>query len=351
MYKVGFFMEHKDDSGLFFACDRQKTVESLGKETLLEMLNEMLSIRHFESRAEICYQQGKIGGFLHLYIGQEAIQTAALRALGPNHWYAATYRCHGLALLLKETPLSLMAELFGKATGNAKGRGGSMHFYSDRLLGGFGIVGGQLAIGTGAALTSKYLQKKDEIAVTFFGDGATAQGTVHESFNLAAMWELPCLYVMENNNWSMGTPLHRTLANYERLPEELSKAYDMKFMRLDGMDIINCYAGFKEALQYILSEGKPLFVECRADRFRGHAISDPALYRTKEELKKCMDRDPILLLKNLLIEQGWLTEGAFQQMDEEMREQMAAIAKAADNEPWPEMNDLEQGVLAPAKGN
>jgi len=338
-----------DNPALFFSCDRQKTVASLGKETLLDMLNEMLTIRHFETRAETCYQQGKIGGFLHLYIGQEAIQTAALRALGPNQWYVATYRCHALALLLKETPLSLMSELFGRATGNAKGRGGSMHLYSDRLLGGFGIVGGHLSVATGAALTCKYLKKKNEIAVTFFGDGATAQGTVHESFNLAAMWQLPCLYVMENNNWSMGTPLKRTLANYEQLPEKLAAAYDMKFMRLDGMDIINCYAGFTEALQYVLSEGKPLFIECRTDRFRGHSISDPGLYRTKEDLKKCMDRDPIPLLKNLLIEQGWITEEEFKQKDKEVREQMAAVAEAADKEPWPDLSDLEQDVLAPAK--
>jgi len=343
-------MTHAEDPALFFPHDRQATIASLGKETLLEMLKEMLSIRHFETRAEACYQQGKIGGFLHLYIGQEAIQTAAVRAIGPDNWYIASYRCHALALLLKETPLSLMAELFGKATGNAKGRGGSMHFYSDRMLGGFGIVGGQLSIATGAALACKRQKIKDEIAVTFFGDGATAQGTVHESLNLAAMWKLPCLYIMENNNWSMGTPLERTLANYEHLPEKLAAAYDIKFMRFDGMDIIGCYAGFKEAHKYIVSEGKPLFIECRTDRFRGHAISDPGLYRSKEDLKKCMERDPIPLLKNILIEQGWITEQSFQEMDKESREQMAAIAKAADNEPWPEVSDLGKDVLAPAKG-
>src|SRR5262249_52487406 len=151
-------------------------------------------IRNFEVRAESAYQHGKIGGFFHAYIGQEAIQVAAVNVLGLNNWYITSYRCHALALLTGASPEELMAELYGRAAGNAKGRGGSMHFFTDRLLGGFGIVGGQIPIATGAAFTIKYRGQKDEVAICFLGDGAVAQGAFHESLNLAALWDLPCIY-------------------------------------------------------------------------------------------------------------------------------------------------------------
>jgi len=283
---------------------------------------------------------------LHLYIGQEAIQTSLIEAIGVNHWFIASYRCHALALLLGESPESLMKELYGRADGNAFGRGGSMHIYSKRMLGGFAIVGGQIAIGTGAAFSLKYLQKKGEIAVTFFGDGAMAQGSFHESLNLASLLSVPCMYVLENNKWSMGTPLSRTIANYDHFPRIAAEGYDIKYMRLDGMDLFNCYAGFQEAYDYIQKTGRPIFVECLTERFRGHSISDPALYRSKEELKACMERDPILLLKAYALEHKWLTEEEYKDLDKKCREKIVEAVKAADEAPWPDVASLENDVFA-----
>ena len=195
----------------FFEPKGELAQKALGKRELKKALKEMLLIRHFEMRAESAYQQGKIGGFFHAYMGQEAIQTAAVCAIGlTNNWWITTYRCHALALLSGATPDEAMAELYGKATGNARGRGGSMHLYADRMLGGFGIVGGHLPIATGAAFSLKY-QKQAGVAVCFLGDGAFVQGAVHESLNLASLWNLPCIYVIENNQWGMGTAVSRAL--------------------------------------------------------------------------------------------------------------------------------------------
>jgi len=177
----------------FYQADVSKWVKRLGQESLTKALKRMVLIRQFELRAEACYQQGQIGGFFHSYVGQEAIQTAATAAMGKNHWWITTYRCHALALLLGATPNELMAELYGRASGNALGRGGSMHLYTDRMLGGFGIVGGHVPIATGAAFAIKYKKKKDELAVCFLGEGAVVQGAVHESLNLASLWDLPAL--------------------------------------------------------------------------------------------------------------------------------------------------------------
>ncbi len=214
----------------FFAHDAEKLFESIGKETLLHYLKQMLLIRNFELRAEAAYLQGKIGGFFHSYMGQEAVQIAAVGIVGLTQWWITSYRCHALALLLGATPNELMAELYGRATGNAKGRGGSMHFFTDHLLGGFGIVGGQIPIATGAAFAIEYRKKvaaaagnyKEEIAICFLGDGAVAQGAFHESLNLAALWNLPCIYVIENNEWGMGTHVKRAIS-VENIAEKGSK--------------------------------------------------------------------------------------------------------------------------------
>lgn len=340
-------MTEQQSSLAFFQENPTLIASELGKENLLAMFRQMLLIRQFEIRAETGYQQGKIGGFLHLYIGQEAIQTAAVKAIGTDNWWSTTYRCHALALLLGETPHSLLAELYGRSTGNAFGRGGSMHLYSKKMLGGFAIVAGGLPVATGAALSCKYLKKDNEISVCFFGDGAVAQGVVHESLNIASMWSLPCMYVVENNKWSMGTPLCRTLTNYGLFLEDAAKSYNMRFLRLDGMDVLQCYAGFKEAHHHILKEQRPILIECRTERFRGHSISDPGLYRSKEELKASMERDPILLMKEFLIKNGSLTEEQYKSMEKECREEIAAAASAAEADPWPDPRELEEGVFGP----
>ncbi len=330
----------------FFAVDRQAVIKKLGATRLKEAFRQMCLIRNFELRAEAAYQQGKIGGFFHSYVGQEAIQTAAVQALGPHHWYITSYRCHALALLLGATPQELMAELFGRATGNAKGRGGSMHFFTERLLGGFGIVGGQIPIATGAAFTIKYKGVKGEVALCFLGDGAVPQGTFHESLNLASLWNLPCLYVIENNQWGMGTAVERAVS-VPRLAEDKAPGYGMKGYTFDGMDFFNCYGGFEHLLHEVLTTERPILVEVLTDRFKGHSISDPALYRTKDALKTLMQRDPLLLMQHLLMEEGIFTEEEAKAIDKEMRQVVLEAIDYAEKSPWPDPATLEEDVFAP----
>lgn len=333
-------------SRIFFPSDRKEIIKELGKETLLENLRRMLLIRNFEIRAESAYQQGKIGGFFHAYIGQEAIQTAVLQALGPNNWYITSYRCHALALLLGASPNEIMAEFYGKANGNALGRGGSMHLYTDRLLGGFGIVGGQIPVATGAAFAIKYRNISNEAAICFLGDGAVAQGAFHESLNLASLWDLPCIYVIENNMWGMGTSVERAIC-ISHLAEDQAPAYNMKGYTFDGMDFFNCYAGFKHVFNETLKTSRPVLVEVITERFRGHSISDPGLYRSKEELKECMQRDPILLMQQALVKESMIDEDTFKQMEKKERDVAVAAMKFADESPWPDPNILEKDVYAP----
>ena len=241
----------------FVPHDVKNVVKELGKEKLLEAFHWMLKIRNFEVRAESAYQQGLVGGFFHAYIGQEAIQVGSLYAFGADNWWATTYRCHALALLLGATPNEIMAELYGRSTGNAKGRGGSMHLYTDRLLGGFGIVGGQVPILTGAAFTIKYLNQKDKVAVCYLGDGAVAQGAFHEALNMAALWGLPCIYVIENNQWGMGTHFQRAIS-VDHLAEDKASSFGMEGFTLDGMDFFNCYSGFKMIHKKVLETQRPV---------------------------------------------------------------------------------------------
>jgi pyruvate dehydrogenase E1 component alpha subunit len=329
-----------------YQADPKKVIKQLGKETLINVLRQMVLIRNFEIRAEAAYQQGKVGGFFHSYIGQEAIQVAAVQALTPNNWWTTTYRCHALALLLGATPNELMAELYGRETGNAKGRGGSMHFYTDRLLGGFGIVGGQVPIATGAAFTLKYKEIKDQVSVCFLGDGAMAQGAFHEALNLASLWNLPCIFVIENNLWGMGTAVDRAIA-VDRLAEDTAPAYDMKGYSFNGTDFFSCYAGFSQVFKEVLEMQRPVLIEAVAERFKGHSISDPGLYRTKEELHKSMQGDPLLLLQKALIDAKIIDEAGIKQMDKEQREIVVQAMKYAEESPWPNPVSLEEDVYAP----
>lgn len=306
----------------------------------------MLLIRNFELRAEAAYLQGKVGGFFHAYIGQEAVQTSVVQAMGQNNWYSTSYRCHALALLLGATPNELMAELFGRETGNAKGRGGSMHFFTDRLLGGFGIVAGQVPIGTGAAFTLKYKQIKDEVSVCFLGDGAVVQGAFHESLNLASLWDLPCIYVIENNKWGMGTAVERAVC-VEHLAEDKAAGYNMKGYTVDGMDFFNCYGAFEHIYHEVLANSRPVLVEVITQRFKGHSISDPGLYRTKEIVKELQEKDPLLLMEKALVDAKIISSDQVKAWDKEAREVVLAALEFADNSPWPDPCTLEEDVLAP----
>ncbi|NGX50461.1 MAG: Acetoin:2,6-dichlorophenolindophenol oxidoreductase subunit alpha [Chlamydiae bacterium] len=330
----------------FFESQEAEWFKQLGKEKLLLALKEMLLIRQFELRAESAYQQGKVGGFFHAYMGQEAIQTAAVHALGrDSNWWITTYRCHALALLLGATPNEVMAELYGKATGNAKGRGGSMHLYTERMLGGFGIVGGHLPIATGAAFSLKY-QKQEGVAVCFLGEGAFVQGAIHESLNLASLWDLPCIYVIENNQWGMGTAVNRALC-VQPIAEHFAKAYDMKGYTFDGMDFFNCYAGFRHLLSEVRKSGRPVLVEAVTERFRGHSISDPALYRSKKELEEAKRRDPIHLYADALKKKKVITDKEYSALENAQKESVIAAMKFAEESPLPELTTLEEDVFAP----
>ncbi len=346
--------QHKQVQYHFFQHDSEKLARSIGAEKLLSVLKSMLLIRNFEIRAESAYQQGKVGGFFHSYMGQEAIAASAYAVMGRDQWWSTTYRCHGFALLLGATPNELMAELYGKATGNAKGRGGSMHFFTDRLLGGFGIVGGQIPIGTGAAFTIKYAKNVKlnqpvapcEVSLCFMGDGAVAQGSFHESINIAALWDLPCIYVIENNQWGMGTHVERAISA-EPIAELKAPSFGIKGYTFDGMDFFNCYAGFQHVYEEMKKTSRPVLVEVVTERFRGHSISDPALYRSKDTLKECMERDPLIIMFKTLSSLGMITEAEYQAMDKEQKEIVVAAMKYAEESPWPNPIELEKDVFAP----
>jgi pyruvate dehydrogenase E1 component alpha subunit len=331
----------------FFKADPKLVMNQLGKDDLIFFLKKMLLIRNFEIRGEQAYQQGKVGGFYHSYMGQEAIQAGCIAAAGTEHWYTTTYRCHALALLLGVTPNEAMAELYGRTTGNAMGRGGSMHLYADRLLGGLAIVGGHVPIATGAAFSVKYLKQKDKLSFCFLGDGAVVQGAVHESLNLAALWNLPCIYVIENNQWGMGTAVSRAVC-IEPIGENLAKAYGIRSYTVDGANFFDCAALFDEVVKETLKTSRPVLIEAITERFRGHSISDPGNYRTKGELALVMEeKDPITLMKNTLIKNGIITEEEFKEIDKEQREIVLEAMKFADESPWPDPMTLEQGVFAP----
>ncbi len=329
----------------FFSSDTESLVAEIGKEQLLRCLKQMILIRNFEIRAESAYLQGKIGGFLHSYIGQEAVQTAAVAVMGKNQWWATSYRCHALALLLGASPNELMAELYGRITGNAKGRGGSMHLYTERLLGGFGIVGGQIPISTGAAFSLKYLNQKG-VSICFMGEGAVAQGAFHESLNMAALWDLPCIYVIENNHWGMGTAVNRAIST-QPIAEKKAPGYGISGYTFNGSDFFNCYAGFKHIFNEVSTSSHPVLVEVVTERFRGHSISDPALYRSKEKLQECMESDPIKLFFNILVKQNVALKEEYEIIDKEQKEIVLNAMKFADESDWPDPATLTEDVFAP----
>lgn len=330
----------------FYPHSIEEVFSSIDRNLLKEVLRQMYLIRNFEQRGEAAYQQGKVGGFYHSYVGQEAIQAACIAACGREHWYTTTYRCHALALLLGASPDSMMAELYGRSTGIAKGLGGSMHMYAERMLGGLAIVGGHVPIALGAAFTIKYLKQKGLVSFCFLGEGASVQGAFHESLNLAALWNLPLICVIENNQWGMGTAATRAVC-VKPIAEHFAQAYGIKSYTLNGLDFFNCYAGFKNALSECQSTSRPILIEAVTERFRGHSISDPGLYRTKEALKETMEKDPIFQLKQVLIEQKVVTEDECESMDREAREIVIAAMKFADESPWPDPITLEEGVFAP----
>ena len=329
----------------FAVNDTDKNIEKLGKNQSLRALKDMIRIRHFELRGAQAYQMGKVWGFYHEYTGQEAIQTAAVYAMGAkkNLW-VTTYRCHALALLTGMSVQEGMCELYGKVNGNAKGRGGSMHFFTENMYGGHGIVGGQWPIGAGLAFSLKYRDIKDQVAVCFGGDGSVMMGTFAESMNLAALWNLPLIVVIENNQYSMGTAQHRGVANLP-IGENVAKAYGIKSYTVDGMDFSQCYSLFEEVYHFVTQSSRPVIIEAVTYRFKGHSISDAGLYRTKEEVETYKGQDPILLFTQQLKARGWVTQEDVETLNEECKAEVVDAMKFADESPWPDPVTLEEGVF------
>ncbi len=329
--------------------------DSLDAPALLEILRQMILIRRFEERTAQSYQQAKIGGFCHLYIGQEAVAVGSIAALKPDDPIITAYRDHGHALARGMHPNYCMAEMYGKITGCAKGKGGSMHMFDapHHMYGGHAIVGGQAPLGVGLAFATTYLAK-DNVTVCYFGDGALNQGAVHEAMNLAAIWRLPIIFVVENNQYSMGTHIARGTSMADDLSVKAA-AYGMTFARVDGMDALAVYDTFKtlaDAMRGSKSKalgaeddyGGPAFVDAQTYRFKGHSMSDPQKYRSKDEVGQYEEQDPINRLVNVLIERNHATQEQIDQMDATIKKEVLDSVQFAADSPETPMEELYTDV-------
>lgn len=316
-----------------------------GREQLKAFYREMLLMRRFEERAGQLYGMGYIGGFCHLYIGQEAVSVGVQAALGPADKVITAYRDHGHILAAGTDPKAVMAELIGSSGGVSKGKGGSMHLYDvDKgFYGGHAIVGAHVPLGTGLAFASAY-RKDGGVTVIYFGDGAANQGQVSESFNMAALWNLPCLYIIENNLYAMGTSVERSTAQTELFRRGESMGIDG--VSVDGMDVLAVHEAAREAVESIRAGNGPRIIEARTYRYRGHSMSDPGKYRSRDEVDEVREqRDPIENLKVILLEHGLATEAELKKMDGEVREIVTAAADFAQNDAMPPDEDLYAHVL------
>jgi pyruvate dehydrogenase E1 component alpha subunit len=312
-----------------------------------DWLRQMLLIRRFEEKAGEAYSLGKIGGFCHLYIGQEAVAVGSLAALGPDDYITCSYREHGHALARGISARTVMAELFGKAAGGSKGKGGSMHLFDASLgfLGGHGIVGGHIPLATGMAFAAKY-RDTEQVAVCYFGEAAVNNGAFHEALNMAALWKLPCIYLCENNRYGMGTALERASAIYDI--SERASSYDMANEVVDGQDVLIMHAAMERAVERARSGKLPTLLEVRTYRFMGHSMSDPihGHYRTKEEVEDQRKRDPIAVWSQRLIAEGLLDEAGVKALDKEVGDEVNDAYQFADEAPDPEMEELYKDVYA-----
>jgi pyruvate dehydrogenase E1 component alpha subunit len=334
---------------------RQKTtvksvpanINGVDSELLLKLYREMLLIRRFEERAGQLYGMGLIGGFCHLYIGQEAVITGMMSVAKPGDSIIASYRCHGHMLACGMDPKGVMAELTGRAAGYSKGKGGSMHMFSQEksFFGGHGIVGAQVPIATGLGFAHKH--KKDGlVAVCYLGDGAVNQGQVYESLNMAALWKLPVLYVIENNKYGMGTSQERASAG---ALHDRGEGYGIPGEAVDGMDVLTVRAAAIKALDYVRGGNGPMILEMMTYRYRGHSMSDPAKYRTRDEVDQMRkDHDPIDHLGARLTESGAADQDALKEIDREIRARIAEAADFATDAPEPEAEELWTDILVDA---
>ena len=317
-------------------------------EQLLKYYREMLLIRRFEEKAGQMYGMGLIGGFRHLYIGQEAVVVGMQNALSLGDSVITSYRDHGHMLACGMDPKGVMAELTGRSGGYSRGKGGSMHMFSkaEHFYGGHGIVGAQMPLGTGLAFANRY-RGTDRVSVTYCGDGAINQGQVYESFNMAALWKLPVIYVIENNKYGMGTSVQRASASTDLF--ERGAAYGIPGKQVDGMDVLATHQAAEEAVAHARAGKGPLILEMMTYRYRGHSMSDPAKYRSKEEVAKMRtEHDPIDLVRKRLIDGGLTNEDALKAIDKEVKDLVTAAAEFAQESPEPDPSEVWTDVLLEA---
>ena len=319
---------------------------ALTKDQELSAYRDMLLIRRFEEKAGQLYGMGLIGGFCHLYIGQEAVVVGMHAASAPGDQVITAYRDHGHMLACGMDPKGVMAELTGRHTGYSKGKGGSMHMFSSekKFYGGHGIVGAQIPLGTGLAFANKY-RGDDAVTLTYFGDGASNQGQVYEAFNMAELWKLPVVYIIENNQYAMGTSVERSSAQVEFYKRGAS--FNIPGEQVDGMDVEAVHAAGRHAIEWCRAGKGPIILEMKTYRYRGHSMSDPAKYRTREEVQGVREkRDPIEHLGVKMVSSGVATEDELKEIDKKIRAVVNESAEFATQSPEPDVSELYTDVLA-----
>ena len=318
---------------------------TLTKSELLDTYQQMLLIRAFEEKAAEMYAKGKIGGFLHLYSGQEAVGVGFISVLREDDYVVGAYREHGQCIAKGTDPKYVMAELFGKATGVSKGKGGSMHMFDVKrgFLGGHGIVGGGMPLAVGVGFAIRY-KKTDQVCVCFFGDGAVNEGAFHEALNMAALWSLPVIYVLENNLYAMGTAVYRASS----IPDLVKRAacYDIEREQVDGMDVLAVREVAERAVRKAREDKEPRFVEAITYRFRGHSVADPGTYRSKEEVEEWRKRDPIPRMENYLKDNYMLTDDEIESMRADVDATIQEAVDFAETSPFPPPDALYENVYA-----
>lgn len=320
-------------------------IKKTDREVLRAMLYQMVLGRRFEEKCAEVYRMGKIGGFCHLYIGQEAIGVGSMMALNPSDMVITSYRDHVQAIIKGITPEAVLAELYGKAGGCVGGKGGSMHMFSKELefYGGHGIVGGQIGVGTGMAYAAKY-RRSGQVVLCFFGEAAVNQGIFHESLNMAQLWGLPCIYICENNQYGMGTSQERAMST--RNIAKKADAFEMANEFVDGMDVMAVREATMRAIDRARNKSLPTLLEVRAYRYMGHSMSDPGNYRTRDEIAKYRERDPIVLFEESLKEAKVFGDKDFEKIEKEAAEAVERAVKFADESPFPAESELMTNVYA-----
>ena len=315
------------------------------KEVYERWFRDMYLMRKFEERCGQLYIQQKFGGFCHLYIGQEAILAGMTEAMRTTDRFITAYRDHAHPIALGTDPRKVMAELYGKRTGTSKGKGGSMHMFDKErnLFGGHGIVGGQIGLGAGIAFADKY-RKEDHVTLTFFGDGAARQGILHETFNMAMTWKLPVIFIVENNQYAMGTSVERT-SNVTDL-RKLGASYEMPAAMVDGMSPEAVYDALTEAAAHCRAGHGPYLLDIQTYRYKGHSMSDPQKYRTKDEVNEYLEKDPILHVRNVLLNQGWATEDDLKAVEKEVKALVEECIVYAEESPLPDPSELYEDVYS-----